>query len=130
MFQATILGRLGRDPETKAAGNSDVTTVAIATDHGFGERKTTTWTRCSIWGKRGQSFAQHHRKGDFAALSGAVYMRTGSDGKSYLEMDVSDWSFVGAKKETAPAPAPSRPSGGRSFGASEGAAGFDDDLPF
>lgn len=94
MITGTIVGRLGRDPETRTtASGKTVTSANVAVDHGWGDRKSTTWVRCSIWNKRGEAFAAHHSKGDGVELAGVLYTRE-HEGKTYLECDVSDWSFL------------------------------------
>lgn len=99
MIQSTIVGRLGRDPETRQTNSgSSVTTLSVASDHGFGERKSTTWVRVTIFGKRGENAAAHLTKGRAVVVTGAVYLEewTDKDGgkRQTLCCDASDWSFV------------------------------------
>lgn len=119
-INATIFGRMGADPETRDAGSSTVTSIRIASDHGFGERKTTTWVSVSIWGKRGQWVSDNMRKGERVVASGMLHQRTwtkkdGSEGLSLdleaTQVDRVDWPA----KDAAQAPqgrsyAPSAPT--------------------
>jgi len=133
MMNGTLVGRLGRDPETKDAGGHALTECAVAYDNGWGERKTTTWVRAKIWGKRGEKFAEHHSKGSSVVLHGTVYLdiwdkKDGTKGYT-LCMDVRDWEFAGAKKERQEQPASQ--SGGyqqQSYGDNGGQ--LPDDSPF
>ena len=133
MIHATILGRLGRDPELKQLDNGAVLNFSLATDHGFGERKETMWIRCAIFGKRADTLAKYLEKGSQVLVVGELFTRTWEkkDGTMATELEcrVSELEFAGSKGErqdSAPqqrgAPAPSRqPSGG----------GIDqDDVPF
>ena len=82
-ISATIIGRLGAPPETRQVGQHTVTEFRVATDHGFGDRRTTTWVSVSIWGKRGQTAADHFSKGDGIIFTQVVknFLRIRTDGK-------------------------------------------------
>lgn len=68
-----IEGRIGRDAETRYTNNgSAVTSVAVATDTGFGDNKKTMWVRCSIWGNQGVSLQQYLAKGASVVMSGEL----------------------------------------------------------
>ena len=49
--QATIMGRLGGDPEMKDTGKGVVMEMRVAVKSG---REETTWWRASLWGKRAE----------------------------------------------------------------------------
>jgi len=96
-FHGVIVGRLGADPETRIAGQSTVTTLRVATDAGWGGRKTTTWTTMEIWGRRGEAAAEHLRRGRAVECSGEVSLEEweGRDGKRWtLRLLHADWTFV------------------------------------
>lgn len=96
-INATIIGRLGRDPDLKTTGSGrQVCNLSIASDHGFGDRKSTTWVRASVWGKAGENAARFLRKGSEVAVQGVVYTRE-HDGKTYVECDASAVTFVGSR---------------------------------
>jgi len=110
---ATIFGRMGADPETRDAGSSTVTSIRVASDHGFGDRKTTTWVSVSIWGKRGQWISDNMRKGERVVASGMLHQRTwtkkdGTEGLSLelnaTQVDRVDWPEKGATSSS-PSPA-------------------------
>ena len=49
MINATIVGRLGKDPEVRDTSHGSVCSVSVAADHGYGANKTTTWVKLSAW---------------------------------------------------------------------------------
>ena len=49
MLNMTAHGNLGRDPELKEVGSTQVASFSIAARTGKDE---TTWIDCSVWGKR------------------------------------------------------------------------------
>jgi single-strand DNA-binding protein len=113
--QATIIGHLGRDPETRQTqGGTVAVTTSIATSRKRGGEETTTWWKITIWGTRGESFAQYLGKGDPVLVTGEPFMESWSDHDGHqrqtLSLNVSDWAFVGGgeRKE-----APARPQGRR-----------------
>jgi len=135
MINATIIGNLTRDPETRQVDTTTVTNFTIAVNRKVGVKEYTTYVRCALWGKRGTTFDQYHKKGDKAAVSGTLY-NDEYDGKLNTNCDVSDWGFVksgdsgsggggGDFKRTVDSPLPKRGP------AAVPAGGFDpDDLPF
>ena len=94
---ATVVGRLGRDPETKQLGSSSVTEFSVASDHGFGERKNTTWIRVACWGKSGEAAVRFLHKGDGVICTGEIDLRTWDKpdgGKGFsLELANAQWTF-------------------------------------
>lgn len=124
---STIIGRLGRDPQNKTTkGDYGVTEVTVASDHGWGDRKTTTWIRCTFWGKRGEQLTKHFAKGDRIAIVGHVWLDTytkkdGSQGYS-VECDAADWHFVESKG--------SSPKPNMSMGTDASQFQQDEEIPF
>lgn len=102
MITATIIGRLGADAQTRTVGDRTVTSVNVASTTRVGREERTTWITASIWGKRGEAFAQYHKKGSQCALTGSLtvreYEHNGERRKS-VELDVRDWTFCGGKRE-------------------------------
>lgn len=130
----SFTGRLGRDAEIKhLSSGTSVLEFSPAVDVGYGEKKTTLWPRCSLFGDRGTKLAQYLTKGTQVAVSGEVNMREWQDkdgGKrSSLEVRVNAVELIGGKRDDAPATSRSAPD--RSATA-EKAPAFDedDDIPF
>jgi len=144
-IHATLAGRIGRDAETRQAGQTTATGFSVATDHGFGDRKQTLWVDCTLWGTRGERLASHLTKGSGVIVSGPLYTHE-HNGKTYLKLDVREFEF-------APTNSADRDQGGGSYGGgrterqsygeqsggqrpggygqtSGGTGGGDDDIPF
>ena len=125
--QVTLIGHLGKDPETKTVGSDTVTSFSLATSRKRKGEECTTWWNCSMWGKRGETIRQYLGKGDPILVTGEPYQRpyTTKDGREgvALEVDVRDWSFVGVKgDQSAPRQSSQPPSAGRTD--------YDDEIPF
>ena len=76
-------GNLGRDAETRHAGSSTVASFPLAVTVGFGERQSTMWVRCNIWGARATGkLIPYLVKGQSVAVSGELTENayTGNDG--------------------------------------------------
>ena len=102
MINATVSGFLGAEPETRQAGSSTVTELRIASTDGFGDKKSTTWIRASVWGQSGEKAAQYLHKGDGVICSGRVVLREyetrdGAKGSS-LELQDARWDFPPVRK--------------------------------
>ena len=127
-INATLFGRMGADPETRDAGSGTVTSIRVASDHGFGDRKTTTWVTVSIWGKRGKWVGENMQKGERLVAYGMLHQRTytkkdGTEGTSLdleaTQVDRVDWPAKdaaqspprGAYAPAAPSSAPTTPGG-------------------
>jgi single-strand DNA-binding protein len=94
MLNMTAHGNLGRDPELKEVGSSQVASFSIAARTG---KDQTTWIDCSVWGKRADTVMEYLHKGDRVTVVGSGRVRTfdkkdGSEGKS-LELNVSDFTL-------------------------------------
>ena len=102
MLSATVIGRLGKDAETRAAGSTQVCNFTVATDHGFGDKKITTWVSVSVFGKQAEWLGQNLKKGDRVAATGKAYLRKWEgNGKSGAEfsIDATDVEKQWDKKE-------------------------------
>ena len=83
-----LVGRLGRDPETRYMPNGDaITNFSLATDEQWrdrnGERQTRAeWHNVSLYGKLGEVANQYLRKGSQVFIEGKIQSRkyTGNDG--------------------------------------------------
>ena len=135
-IHATFVGRLGRDPETRfLASGQSVTDVALAANHGFGEKQSTTWVKAVFWGKQGETIAQYCEKGDQLLVSGDLYEETFTtqqgEQKKSLKIEGRSFEFVGGKKEGAQQPAPPPKPAPRPAPAPQSFEDFEDgDIPF
>ncbi len=131
----SFTGRLGRDAEIKhLSSGTSVLEFSPAVDVGYGEKKTTLWPRCSLFGERGGKLAQYLTKGTQVAVSGEVNMREWKDkdgGKrSSLEVRVNAVELIGSKRDDAPATSYAAPAPARSAPPKAPAFDEDDDIPF
>ena len=100
----TFTGRLGADGELRTTQSGEkVLGFRVANDVGFGDRKTTQWVDCSIWGRRAESLAPHLTKGKSVIVSGEVTLREydkrdGTRGAG-LSVRVAEIDFTGGARE-------------------------------
>ena len=124
-------GNLGRDSELRYLPNGDpICSFSVGIKYGYGEKATTTWANCSLFGKRAESLHPYLKKGQQVACSGEVNLRTytnkeGAE-KTSLDVRVANIDLTGGKSEPRQQeakPAQQSPQG----------SGFDDmdsDIPF
>jgi single-strand DNA-binding protein len=83
--KAILVGRLGRDPETRyTSGGQAVANFTLATDETYkdrsGERqKRTEWHRIVLWGKLAEIAQQYLRKGTLVYIEGRIQTRQWED---------------------------------------------------
>jgi single-strand DNA-binding protein len=75
MNNISITGRLTAEPELKYAGETPVLTFNLADPVGFGDKESTNWWRCSVWGQRGKALHNHLAKGQKVTVFGFVKNR-------------------------------------------------------
>ena len=130
-------GNLGRDCDTRhtAAGDA-VVSFSVGVKAGFGDKATTTWANCAMFGKRGEAVAQYLKKGTLVGIVGEVNLREYQDKegqKRYsLDVRVNDLTLLGGKPDRSES-APSQPK--QAPRNAQGAPktsfdGMDDDIPF
>ena len=84
-----LVGRLGRDPETRYTGGGQaVANFSVATDESYkdknGERqKRTEWHKIVVWGKQAEIAQQYLKKGSLIFIEGRIQTRSweGQDGQ-------------------------------------------------
>jgi len=124
-------GNLGKTAEQRfTTGGDSVVSFSVAVKSGYGDKATTTWANCQMWGKRGESVLQYLTKGQLVGISGEVTLRTyekkeGGTGFS-LEVRVNDLTLLGKKDSEHAEPAQVKPA------AKQAAQSFDefDDVAF
>lgn len=116
-----LMGNLGAEPELRAAGDTSVLSLRLATNDSWfdktaNERKERTeWHTVVVWGKRGEALAKILHKGSSIFVEGSI--RTSSyddrDGVRRFKVEIvaSDVLLAGAKPGTSSASA-DRPAGG------------------
>jgi single-strand DNA-binding protein len=100
----TFSGRLGRDSEVKyIPSGTAVLEFSLAVDTGFGDKKSSFWLKCAMFGDRGQKLSQYLLKGQQVIVSGEFSTREyqAGDGttKISLELRVNAVELVGGKQD-------------------------------
>lgn len=110
MNRITFTGRLAADAELRfAASGSAVLNFRAASDVGFGDKKSTNWFACAIFGKRAESLAPHLKKGQEVTIFGQLTLREyqNRDGIKQISPDVfvDDIQMHGGRQQGAQAAA-------------------------
>ena len=131
----SFTGHIGEDCNTRFTQSGDsVVSFSVGVKSGFGDKATTTWAKCAMFGKRGESVAPYLKKGALVGISGEVNNREYQDKegqKRYsLDVRVNDLTLLGGKSDRAES-APSQPAKPRNAqGAQGGAFDENDEIPF
>lgn len=115
----TAIGRVGRDAELKyTQGGGALLRFSVAVDSGYGDKKTTVWLDCALFGNRGEKLAEYIKKGDRIGVTGELGVRE-HEGKTYIQLRLNDLTLLGEKKadtgnggRSRPAPQSTGPTGG------------------
>jgi single-strand DNA-binding protein len=144
--KAILVGRLGRDPETRfTSGGQAVCNFSMATDETYkdrnGERqKRTEWHKIVMWGKLGELAQQYLKKGSLVFIEGRIQTRQWDDRegqkRTTTEIVGTGMRFLGGRGDGGGA-APSDPEAhsapGTAMGMEEPAPSVeitDEDIPF
>lgn len=99
-----------------AASGDGALTFTIADNQGFGDNKTVTFWRVTMWGKRGESVAPYVLKGSQLCVIGEASAKSYTDKqgieKLSLEVRANDIWLIGSK-ESAPGKPQRSSSGGQ-----------------
>lgn len=98
-------GNLGNDAEQRLLPNGDsVVNFSVAVKSGYGEKASTTWSKCAMFGKRGESVCQYLTKGQLVGVSGEVSLRAWKDKEGVerhsLEVRVNDLTLLGKRDDS------------------------------
>jgi single-strand DNA-binding protein len=124
-----LVGRLGRDPETRYTGGGQaVANFSVATDETYkdrnGERqKRTEWHKIVVWGKQAEIAQQYLKKGSLIFIEGRIQSREWQDKegqkRTSFEIVATNFRMLGGRAEAAAVGA------GAGGGASRGSEDFD-----
>jgi single-strand DNA-binding protein len=133
------IGNIGRDPESKALQSGTVVcNFSIAIPAGWGEKKSTMWVNCQVFGKQADVAMKYLHKGKQVAVLGELSLReytsNGGEKKTSLELTVESFKMLGGKEEAGHKPVSANSTNTGSTGrrqVSEGPAAdeYEDDLP-
>lgn len=138
MNSITFDGRLAADAELRYTPSGEpILSFRVASDIGFGERKTTNWFSCQVWGKRGESLKEYLTKGQQVTVYGQLTLREWQNKDSVKQLSpdvrVNEISLQGGKREggeqtsTPAAPSRRQPAPAKQ---PEYDDGLDGDIPF
>lgn len=101
----TIVGYLGRDAEQRFTPQGlAVASFSVATTDKRRDKETTTWFRCTLFGKQAEAVAQYLTKGKLVFVEGQLRQEeyTNKDGqtKTSLEVNVTSLQLLGGKDDT------------------------------
>jgi single-strand DNA-binding protein len=150
-----LVGRLGRDPETRYTGGGQaVANFSVATDETYkdknGERqKRTEWHKIVVWGKQAEIAQQYLKKGSLIFIEGRIQSREWQDKegqkRTSFEIVASNFRMLGGRGDNAGgggggrsapddveshAPADDSYGGGGGGHAPSGPEISDEDIPF
>jgi len=120
MLNLTAAGNCGKDAELRQTqSGKSVLGFSIAVNVGFGDKKTTQWVNCSLWGKRGEGLAPFIKKGTQLVVTGEMSMEVYND-KPQLKLNVAELTLMGGKQD----------QGHQHEPQGSGPARLDDNIPF
>jgi single-strand DNA-binding protein len=125
-----LVGRLGRDPETRYTGGGQaVANFSVATDETYKDRngekqKRTEWHKIVVWGKQAEIAQQYLKKGSLVFIEGRIQSREWQDKegqkRTSFEIVASNFRMLGGRSDAAAAGA-----GASAGGASRSADDFE-----
>lgn len=97
-------GHIGSDAEIRyTAAGKPITSFSVALTSGYGDKKATTWMRCTIFGERGPKLQPYLLKGALVGVSGEFSAREweNKDGvtKTSCEVNVNDVTLLSKPAE-------------------------------
>ncbi len=107
MFETTLMGNCGADPELKEGKNGSFARVPVAHTEGFGEKRRTIWVNVTVWNeKMAEVLCKYVKKGDKILFRGqaaaGAWIKDG-EAKSSVELHVNGWDkmeLIGASNFT------------------------------
>jgi len=108
-----LVGRLGRDPETRYTGGGQaVANFSVATDETYKDRngekqKRTEWHKIVVWGKQAEIAQQYLKKGSLIFIEGRIQSREWQDKegqkRTSFEIVANNFRMLGGRSEGAAA---------------------------
>lgn len=129
MYSKTVLvGNLARDPESRQAGETNVTRLVVAVNDAYSKDKV-SYVDVEAWGKLGEICQKYLSKGRQALVDGRLVQDTWEkDGKknSKLYVKADNVQFLGSKDKNSSPDSASAPAGNTV----SSSTGSDEDIPF
>lgn len=79
--KAILVGRLGKDPESRNVSGKTVVNFTVANDESYKDRngeqkKKTEWHKIVVWGKQAEIAQQYLKKGSLVLIEGKIQTRS------------------------------------------------------
>jgi len=126
-----IAGNIVRNAETRHTQADSVTSFTVAVNTGSGERKTTDYVECALWGKRGETLCQYLTKGTVVSVSGVPRIRQfehKGEHRAEMQIRVNEIGMHGGRSTDGEYVKPQ--SHQADYNAPGAAVGLDEDIPF
>ena len=106
-------GNLGNAAEQRfTQGGEGIVSFSVAVKSGYGDKASTTWAKCSMFGKRGEAVLPYLNKGQLVGVSGEMSAREWQDKegqkRTSIEVRVNDLTLLGKSDSQESKPAPAR----------------------
>jgi len=136
-----LVGRAGRDPQTKVFDSGSVTNIALATSEKYKDKQTgetkeiTTWHDLVFWNRLAEIAAQYIKKGSLIYVEGSIksekYQKDGQD-VYRTKIIVNSLQLLGDSNGGHASQTPSKPAATPASTGYSGGSSFDpsDDIPF
>lgn len=131
----SFVGKLGKDSERKPTQTGQMLKFSVAENVGWGERKTTNWWNCNLFGKQAEgNLMDYLTKGAQVFIVGEVSFSE-YEGKTYNNVRITHIELVGSRPAQqqdvkAPQYGQRQNTGHGQNNAGGGQSDLDDDLPF
>lgn len=127
----TFTGNLGNDAEQRyTPGGDSIVSFSVPAKSGFGDKAITSWIRCSMFGKRGESVFPYLKKGQLVGVTGEFSARewTDKEGQKRIsnEVRVNDLHLLGGSRDSDSKPKADKPQQGKRVSFDD----LGDDIPF
>lgn len=100
MNSVTIIGRLGKDPETRAVGNTQVTKFSVATGYKKSDgTQHTDWHQVEAWAKTSEIAQKYLHKGDQVAIQGEIRYSQ-KDDKYFTSIVANRLELLGSRQQS------------------------------
>ena len=125
MNKVILCGNVGKDPELKNVGSTQLVNLSVATTRNFKNKEDkweqqTSWHTVTFWGKQAEAIAKNIRKGDMVTIEGELNYSNYEDkeGKKVYKTEIRANHFYYKSSSPKPESSGGEPSQG------------DDNLPF
>ena len=92
--KSIIVGRVGQEPKVYESKGGKIVSFSVATDSGYGEKKTTIWENVKVFGKLADVCATYVKKGMLVYVEGRRESSVGKEDKVFLTINANEVKFL------------------------------------